>query len=64
MNFIIFQTEGHSKTKKEKPMISNPVFILAAIALLLAVVSYWPGAPTLGVAVILLAIAILIGLPK
>ena len=45
-------------------MISNPVFILAAIALLLAVVSYWPGAPTLGVAVILLAIAILIGLPK
>jgi hypothetical protein len=42
-------------------MLTNPVFILAVIALLLAIVSYWPGAPTLGVAVILVAIAILIG---
>jgi hypothetical protein len=42
-------------------MITNPVFILAVIALILAVVSYYPGAPTLGVAVILLSIALLIG---
>ena len=42
-------------------MITNPVFILAIIALLLAVASYYPGAPTLGVAVILLAVCILIG---
>lgn len=32
-------------------------FILSLIALILAVASYWPGVPTLGVAVILLAIA-------
>jgi len=41
-------------------MLTNPVFILAVIALILAIISYWPGAPTLGVSVILLAIAILI----
>ncbi len=35
----------------------TPKHILAAIALLLAVISYWPGAPTLGVAVILVSIA-------
>lgn len=45
-------------------MLTNPVFILAIIALVLAIVSYYPGAPTLGVAVILLAIAILIGVAK
>lgn len=45
-------------------MIANPVFLLAIIALLLAIVSYWPGAPTLGVAVIVLAIALLIGAAK
>jgi hypothetical protein len=45
-------------------MLTNPVFILAIIALILAIVSYYPGAPTLGVAVILLAIAILIGVAK
>jgi hypothetical protein len=38
----------------------TPKHILAAIAVLLAVVSYWPGAPTLGVAVILLGVAELI----
>lgn len=42
-------------------MLTNPVFILAVIALVLAIVSYWPGAPTLGVAVILIAIALLVG---
>ncbi len=41
-------------------MFTNPVFILAVIALILAVVSYYPGAPTLGVAVIILAVALLI----
>jgi len=41
-------------------MLTSPVFILAVIALILAIVSYWPGAPTLGVAVILVAIAILL----
>ncbi len=41
-------------------MITNPVFILAVIALIMAIVSYWPGAPTLGVACILLAIALMI----
>jgi hypothetical protein len=41
-------------------MITNPVFILAVIALILAVVSYYPGAPTLGVAVILVAVALMI----
>lgn len=45
-------------------MLTNPVFILAIISLILAIVSYYPGAPTLGVAVILLAIAILIGVAK
>jgi hypothetical protein len=45
-------------------MITNPVFLLAIIALILAIVSYWPGAPTLGVAVIVLAIALLIGVAK
>ena len=45
-------------------MITNPVFILAVIALILAIISYWPGAPTLGVSVILLAIALLIGVAK
>jgi hypothetical protein len=45
-------------------MLTNPVFILAVIALILAIVSYWPGAPTLGVAVILLAVALLIGVSK
>jgi hypothetical protein len=45
-------------------MISNPVFLLAIIALILAIVSYWPGAPTLGVAVIVIAIALLIGVAK
>jgi len=38
-------------------MISSPRHILAIIAIILAVVSYWPGAPTLGVSVILLGIA-------
>ena len=41
-------------------MITNPVFILAVIALILAVVSYYPGAPTLGVAVIVVAVAVMI----
>ena len=41
-------------------MLTNPMFILAVIALLLAVASYWPGAPTLGAAVILIAVALLI----
>jgi hypothetical protein len=41
-------------------MLANPVFILAIIALILAIVSYWPGAPTLGVSVIVLAIAVLL----
>jgi hypothetical protein len=41
-------------------MITNPVFILALIALILAVVSYYPGAPTLGVAVIVVAVAVMI----
>jgi hypothetical protein len=41
-------------------MMTNPVFILAIIALILAIVSYWPGAPTLGVAVIVVAIALLL----
>ena len=45
-------------------MLTNPVFILAIIALVLAIVSYYPGAPTLGVAVILLAIALLISVAK
>jgi hypothetical protein len=51
-------------TAQRKKMITNPVFILAVIALILGVVSYWPGAPTLGVAVILLAVAILIQVGK
>ena len=37
----------------------SPVFLLAAIALILAVVSYWHG-PTLGIAVILLAVALMV----
>ena len=41
-------------------MITNPVFILAVIALILALVSYYPGAPTLGVAVIVVAVAVMI----
>jgi hypothetical protein len=45
-------------------MIANPVFILAIIALILAIVSYWPGAPTLGVAVIVVAIALLLTVAK
>lgn len=45
-------------------MLSNPVLILAVIALLLAIVSYWPGAPTLGVAVILLAVALMLSVGK
>jgi fatty acid desaturase len=45
-------------------MITNPVFILAVIALILAIVSYWPGAPTLGVAVILLAVALMLSVGK
>lgn len=45
-------------------MITNPVFLLAIIALILAIVSYWPGAPTLGVAVIVIAIALLISVAK
>jgi hypothetical protein len=45
-------------------MLTNPVFILAIIALVLAIVSYYPGAPTLGVAVILLAIALLVSVGK
>jgi hypothetical protein len=45
-------------------MMSNPVFILAIIALILAIVSYWPGAPTLGVAVIVVAIALLLTVAK
>jgi hypothetical protein len=44
--------------------MSNPVFILAIIALILAIVSYWPGAPTLGVAVIVVAIALLLTVAK
>lgn len=40
--------------------MTNPVFILAVIALILAVASYWPGAPTLGVAVIVLSIALIL----
>lgn len=38
----------------------NPILILGIIALILAVVSYWPGAPTLGVSVIVVAIAIIL----
>jgi len=45
-------------------MLTNPVFILAIIALILAIVSYYPGAPTLGVAVILVAICILLSAAK
>jgi hypothetical protein len=45
-------------------MITNPVFILAIIALILAIVSYYPGAPTLGVAVMVVAIALLITAAK
>jgi hypothetical protein len=45
-------------------MFTNPVFILAVIALILAIVTYWPGAPTLGVAVILLAVAIMLSVGK
>jgi len=41
-------------------MLTNPMFILAIIALILAIVSYWPGAPTLGVAVILVSIALIL----
>jgi hypothetical protein len=37
--------------------IASPKHILAIIGIILAVVSYWPGAPTLGVAVICLGIA-------
>jgi len=43
-----------------KTMLANPIFILAIIALILAIVSYWPGAPTLGVAVILVSIALIL----
>jgi len=45
-------------------MIANPVFILAAIALLLALLSYWPGTPTLPIAVIITAIALLLQAAK
>jgi len=41
-------------------MLANPMFILAVIALILAIVSYWPGAPTLGVSVIILSIALIL----
>lgn len=40
-------------------MITNPVFILAIIALILAAISYI-GQPTLGAAVILLSVAVLL----
>jgi len=43
-----------------KTMLANPIFILAIIALILAIVSYWPGAPTLGVSVILISIALIL----
>jgi hypothetical protein len=56
--------EAHKHRERNKIMITNPVFILGVIALILAIVSYYPGAPTLGVAVILLAIALLIGVAK
>jgi flagellar biosynthesis component FlhA len=38
----------------------NPQTILAIIAIILVLTSYWPGAPTLPVAVICLAIALLV----
>lgn len=38
----------------------NPQTILAIIAIILAVASYWPGVPTLPVAVICLGIALLV----
>jgi len=41
-------------------MLTNPIFILSIIALILAIVSYWPGAPTLGVSVILISIALIL----
>ena len=40
-------------------MLTNPVFILAIIALILAAISYM-GQPTLGAAVILIAVALLL----
>jgi len=45
-------------------MLTNPVFIVALIALVLAIVSYWPGAPTLGVAVILVCVAVLLSVAR
>jgi hypothetical protein len=45
-------------------MLSNPAFMLAVIALILAIVSYYPGAPTLGVAVILVSIALMLLVAK
>jgi hypothetical protein len=44
-------------------MITNPVFLIAAIALILAIISYWH-APTLGIAVILLAVALMVASVK
>ena len=43
-------------------MWTNPVFILAVIALVLAVIGYWH--PTIQVAVILLAVAVLLLVAK
>ena len=40
-------------------MLTNPVFILAIIALILAAISYM-GQPTLGAAVILISVAVLL----
>ena len=40
-------------------MLTNPVFILAIIALILAAISYM-GQPTLGAAVILICVAVLL----
>lgn len=41
-------------------MLTSPVFILAIVALILAAISY-AGYPTLGAAVILLAVALMVG---
>jgi hypothetical protein len=41
-------------------MATNPKAILSIIAIVLAAASYYPGVPTLGVAVILLGVANLI----
>lgn len=40
-------------------MFTNPSFLIAAIALILMIVSYWH-APTLGIGCILLAVAVLV----